>query len=100
METPSFKYWLKGEGKLDEPGAFIFETGSNEWRRFDAWPPRAGISQKRLYFHPDGKLSFAAPTPADAPADRFVSDPAEPRPLSLEAHRHDHGSRLDGMACR
>lgn len=80
METPWFKYWLKGEGKLDEPGAFIFETGSNEWRRFDAWPPRAGISQKRLYFHPDGKLSFAAPTPADAPADRFVSDPANPVP--------------------
>ncbi len=80
METPWFKYWLKGEGKLDEPGAFIFETGSNEWHRFDAWPPRAGISQKHLYLHPDGKLSFAAPTPADAPADHFVSDPANPVP--------------------
>ncbi|HEY6620151.1 MAG TPA: CocE/NonD family hydrolase [Steroidobacteraceae bacterium] len=80
METPWFKYWLKGEGKLDEPGAFIFETGSNEWRRFDAWPPRVGIAKKHLYFHPDGKLSFDAPTAADKPADHFVSDPANPVP--------------------
>ncbi len=80
METPWFKFWLKGEGKLDEPGAFIFETGSDEWRRYDAWPPRAGIAKKRLYFHPDGKLSFDAPGAADAPADRYVSDPANPVP--------------------
>jgi hypothetical protein len=80
METPWFKYWLKGEGKLAEPGAFIFETGSDEWRRFDAWPPRVGIAKKHLYFHPDGKLSFDAPTAADTPADRYVSDPKNPVP--------------------
>ena len=80
METPWFKYWLKGEGKLDEPGAFIFETGSDEWRRFAAWPPRAGIAKKHLYFHPDGKLSFDAPTAADTPAEHYVSDPANPVP--------------------
>jgi hypothetical protein len=80
METPWFRYWLKGEGKLEQPGAFIFETGSNQWRRFDAWPPRVGIAKKRLYFHPDGKLSFAAPAAADGAADHFVSDPANPVP--------------------
>jgi len=80
METPWFKFWLKGEGKLDQPGAFIFETGSNEWRRFDAWPPREGISKKRLYLHPNGKLSFDPPAAADSNADRYVSDPANPVP--------------------
>jgi uncharacterized protein len=80
METPWFKYWLKGEGKLEQPGAFIFETGSDMWRRFDAWPPREGIAKKRLYFHPNGKLSFEAPTAADTAADHYVSDPANPVP--------------------
>jgi uncharacterized protein len=80
METPWFKFWLKGEGKLDQPGAFIFETGSNEWQRFDAWPPREGISKKRLYLHPNGKLSFDAPAAADGSTDHYVSDPANPVP--------------------
>jgi uncharacterized protein len=80
METPWFKYWLKGEGKLDQPGAFIFETGSDMWQRFDAWPPRQGISKKRLYFHPNGKLSFEAPTASDPAADHYLSDPANPVP--------------------
>jgi uncharacterized protein len=80
METPWFKFWLKGEGKLEQPGAFIFETGSDEWRRFDAWPPRKDIAKKRLYLHPDGKLSFDVPAAADSPADHYVSDPANPVP--------------------
>jgi putative CocE/NonD family hydrolase len=80
METPWFKYWLKGEGKLEQPGAFIFETGSDEWRRFDAWPPREGIVKRRLYLHPNGKLSFDAPAAADSPADHYVSDPSNPVP--------------------
>jgi uncharacterized protein len=80
METPWFKFWLKGAGKLDQPGAFIFETGSNEWQRFDAWPPREGISKKRLYFHPNGKLSFDSPAAVDSKTDHYVSDPANPVP--------------------
>jgi uncharacterized protein len=80
METPWFKFWLKGEGKLEQPGAFIFETGSDQWQRFDAWPPREGILKKRLYFHPNGKLSFDAPAAADTPADHYVSDPGNPVP--------------------
>jgi uncharacterized protein len=80
METPWFKYWLKGEGKLDQPGAFIFETGSDKWQRFDAWPPREGISKKRLYFHPNGRLSFEAPIASDTAADHYLSDPANPVP--------------------
>jgi uncharacterized protein len=83
METPWFKFWLKGAGKLDQPGAFIFETGSNEWRRFDAWPPREGISKKRLYFHPNGKLSFDSPAAVDSKTDHYVSDPANPVPYRM-----------------
>jgi uncharacterized protein len=80
METPWFKYWLKGAGKLDQPEAYIFETGSDQWHRYDAWPPRHGIIKQRLYLHGNGKLSFQPPTAAETAADHFVSDPANPVP--------------------
>jgi putative CocE/NonD family hydrolase len=80
VEVPWFKYWLKGEGTLDQPKALVFETGSNQWHHYGAWPPREGISTQSLYFHADGKLSFAAPSEADEKPDSFVSDPAKPVP--------------------
>ncbi|MEP7245310.1 MAG: CocE/NonD family hydrolase, partial [Gammaproteobacteria bacterium] len=81
VETPWFKYWLKGEGKLDQPEALVFETGSNKWSRYSAWPAREGVSEQRLYLHAKGKLSFEPPDPAkDRKPDRFVSDPANPVP--------------------
>jgi uncharacterized protein len=80
VETPWFKYWLKGEGSLDQPGALIFETGSNEWRRYSAWPPKDGIGSQRLYLRANGLLSFEPPITADSPRDQFVSDPANPVP--------------------
>jgi putative CocE/NonD family hydrolase len=80
VEVPWFKHWLKDEGALDQPEALVFETGSNQWRRYAAWPPKAGVSKARLYFHAGGRLSFDPPTAADQAPDRFVSDPADPVP--------------------
>jgi putative CocE/NonD family hydrolase len=88
VETPWFRYWLKGVGQLHEPEALVFETGSNRWGRYDSWPPRTGVSSRQLYFHANGVLSFEPPrSAADARADSFVSDPAvpvpyRPRPIS------------------
>jgi uncharacterized protein len=81
VETPWFRYWLKGQGELNEPKALVFETGSNVWGRFDAWPPQRGVTRTSLYFHAGGVLSFDPPQAgADAKADSFVSDPAKPVP--------------------
>jgi uncharacterized protein len=80
METPWFKYWLKGAGKLDQPEAYIFETGSDQWHQYDAWPPRNGVTKQRLYLHGNGKLSFQPPAAGETAADHFVSDPANPVP--------------------
>jgi hypothetical protein len=72
---------LKGVGRLDEPEALVFETGSNVWGRYDAWPPKQGVTRKSLYFHSGGVLSFDPPQAvADGKADTFVSDPAKPVP--------------------
>lgn len=81
VETPWFKYWLKNNGVLDQPGALIFETGSNQWRSYAIWPPREGVSRRQLYFHANGRLSFDPPDSSiDVKPDRFVSDPASPVP--------------------
>ena len=81
VQAPWFAYFLKDQGKLDLPEALTFETGSNRWRRWDAWPPKANTEERRLYFGPAEALSFDRPTSeADDAFDRYVSDPAHPVP--------------------
>ena len=79
VELPWFRYWLKGEGKLDEPEALVFQSGSNRWQRLSRWPAQGAVT-RNLYFHANGKLSFAPPTAAEAAKDSFVSNPAAPVP--------------------
>ncbi len=80
IEVPWFRYWLKDEGTLTQPRAQIFETGSNSWHSYTAWPPREGVSRKHLYFHAGGRLSFEPPRAGDAAPDHFRSEPANPVP--------------------
>jgi putative CocE/NonD family hydrolase len=76
-----FSYWLKGAGSLPLKEALTFETGSNQWRQWDAWPPRAAASVRRLYFHSGQRLGFEPPQGKDAEAfDSYLSDPANPVP--------------------
>lgn len=80
VEAPWFAYWLHDKGSLPLKETLLFQTGSDTWTRFDAWPPKRAQT-KNLYFEPDGKLSFDKPenTAADA-FDSYVSDPAHPVP--------------------
>ncbi len=78
IQFPFFEHYLKGKGAA-LPKAVMFETGTNVWRRFDTWPPKAA-TPKTLYFHAGGKLSFDAPTEA-AGQDEYVSDPSHPVPF-------------------
>jgi hypothetical protein len=52
---PFFEQFLKGTGEAKLPEAYMFETGSNVWRQYSAWPPREAQS-KTLYLHANGKL--------------------------------------------
>ncbi|HET7105757.1 MAG TPA: CocE/NonD family hydrolase [Candidatus Acidoferrum sp.] len=97
VEGPWFAYWLRDKGELPLKEAMLFQTGSNTWTRFDAWPPR-DTQQKSLYFGADGKLSFDAPKSDVAETfDSYVSDPANPvpyrnRPVD-ETYPSDHPGR-------
>jgi len=77
---PWFAYHLKDKGKLEQPEAITFETGSNRWTSFEAWPPRSNVTQRNLYFHANGQLSFDPPKAAQPQFDSYVSDPAHPVP--------------------
>jgi putative CocE/NonD family hydrolase len=85
VELPWFRYWLKGEGKLDQPEALVFQSGGNQWQRLKSWPPKQGVTTRKLYFHANGGLSFTPPAAGEADADRFISDPANPVPYRDKA---------------
>ncbi|MDX2030592.1 MAG: CocE/NonD family hydrolase [Blastocatellia bacterium] len=94
IEAPWFAYWLKDKGRLEITEAVTFQTGSNEWRSYDQWPPRNQTTDRKLYFHAGGRLSFDAPTAA-AGFDSYVSDPAHPvpyRPRPIEPTYDVRGS--------
>jgi uncharacterized protein len=77
---PFFEQYLKNNGEAKLPKAYVFETGTNVWRRYSAWPPKGAVA-KTLYFRESGGLSFDSPS-ADAPGfDEYVSDPAKPVPF-------------------
>lgn len=84
IELPFFNHYLKDKGDLDLPEALVFETGADQWRSYDSWPP-PDVRVRNLYLHPKHNLSFEAPTGCSPePFDSFVSDPAMPVPYTGE----------------
>ena len=77
IEFPFFLYHLKGKGDGHFPKAWVFETGANQWRKFDAWPP-AGSMVRTLY--PDGAGKLAWQRPESQSFAEYVSDPDKPVP--------------------
>ena len=78
LETPFFNYYLKDKGTFNPAEATVFDTGTNEWKTYPAWPPKA--SQARpFYLSGAGQLTTA---PTTTPADEYVSDPANPVPYT------------------
>ncbi|MDR2041330.1 MAG: CocE/NonD family hydrolase [Tannerella sp.] len=81
IELPFFNYYLKDEGTLDLAEITVFETGTNQWKSYDAWPPEKA-TDATLYLDREGKLSFTASPAAGASYDEYVSDPAKPVPYT------------------
>jgi len=80
IQAPWFEYWLKDRGRLPFAKAETFQTGTDHWVDYDAWPPK-NAQRRNLYFRENGALSFEAPAAAgDEAFDSYVSDPAHPVP--------------------
>ncbi len=78
IEFPFFQYFLKQKGEMKLPEAYVFETGTNHWRTYETWPPKA-TREKTLFFRSAGKLS-ADPPPEASGFDEYLSDPQRPVP--------------------
>ena len=90
--TSSFRFsWKhlkqKGDGlktadDAHEPKAWVFETGANEWRRFDAWPPKNAV--RRSLYLGRGRQACASRRPMGKTEefDEYMSDPAKPVPVT------------------
>jgi putative CocE/NonD family hydrolase len=78
IQLPFFEYYLKGKSAAI-PKAYVFETGTNVWRKYDAWPPPQAKA-RTLYLRAGGKLSFEPPAEKEG-YDEYISDPAHPVPF-------------------
>lgn len=80
IEAPFFRYYLHGKGEKPGWRATTFQSGSNSWHTYAAWPP-AEAQTVNVYLHADGSLSNAAPSVNEKPGYReYISDPANPVP--------------------
>ncbi len=84
IQAPFFRYYLHGQGEKPAWQATTFQSGSNSWHTYAAWPPKESKATN-LYLHADGTLSFSAPEAASggkAGKDyrEYISDPANPVP--------------------
>jgi hypothetical protein len=81
IEFPFFEHYLKDRPGFDLVDTASFRTGVNEWERYAAWPPAAGVQKQHLYLRPAHQLSFVAPAGnTNAVAGSYVSNPADPVP--------------------
>jgi len=84
IELPFFNHYLKGKGTLDIPEAVIFETGTDQWRTYSAWPPPEA-KERRVFFADGGRLSLDRMAgPGGRGFDEYLSDPAKPVPYTQQ----------------
>jgi len=76
---PFFEQHLKGAANKDAAEVHAFETGSNVWRTYAAWPPQQA-QFRELYFGADGTLTWQQPGASASTFDEYVSDPQKPVP--------------------
>ena len=79
IEAPFFRFYLHGQGNKPTWEASTFQSGSNSWHTYAAWPPKESKSTN-LYLRADGTLSFTAPDAKASAYREYVSDPANPVP--------------------
>jgi len=83
VQFPFFEQHLKGvKPATTLAPVTVFETGTNVWRQYDAWPPKPAKA-RTLYFGAHGTLGWqqpAANTTTGAGFDEYVADPARPVP--------------------
>ncbi len=78
LQKKWFDFWLKGigDGKFIE--ANCFQTGSNQWKAYNTWPPK-NAEVRKLYAYSNRTAGFLKPT-SNQGSVTYTSDPAKPIP--------------------
>lgn len=82
IQLKFFEYYLKDKGTFDLPEASIFESGSNQWRRYQTWPPTESKATS-FYLGEKQTIKISKPTTVTS-FDEYVSDPAHPVPYTKD----------------
>ena len=82
IEFPFFSHYLKGREIPEFPEAWMFETGRNEWCRFEQWPPSG--ERKSLYLAEGFSLDLNPPGNEKPAWDEYINDPSKPVPFTEE----------------
>ncbi|MEO8961337.1 MAG: CocE/NonD family hydrolase [Ginsengibacter sp.] len=90
IEVPFFNYYLLGKGSTSGISeAIIFFSGGNDWKKFDAWPPK-NVEEKNLYLKSNGNITFDNTITDDREKnnsfDEYISDPSHPVPYTQDIH--------------
>jgi len=81
IEYRFFHHYLKGGGSMDLPEAWVFDTGSEQWKSYSAWPPEYSV-RKQLWMNEEGTLTWDAPEKSNDSYDEYMSDPDRPVPYT------------------
>ena len=98
IEAPFFEKYLKDRAGFALQDTASFRSGVNQWERYPVWPPKAEVTEKKLFLLPEKKLGFDAPAGEyDVKAAMYVADPADPVPYR---HRPVQATYGDGSKWR
>jgi putative CocE/NonD family hydrolase len=85
---PFLDHYLRDDAPAaDTPPVWVYETGTNKWRRLEAWPATTALTP--LYLQAGMGLAFA---PAAEGHDDYVSDPLHPIPFVPRPVRMEDGA--------
>jgi uncharacterized protein len=89
LQKKWFDYWLKGigDGKFNE--GTCYQTGSNQWKTYNTWPPKEASVQK-LYAGQNNTCSFTKPA-ATTGFVSYISDPQKPVPYRAQPIEATYG---------
>jgi hypothetical protein len=81
---PFLDHYLKDAPTPETPRVLVYETGADQWHRYDAWPRSCAEGcpdqARNLYLLAGGRLGFEQPAASSIEFDEYVSDPAKPVP--------------------
>ncbi len=92
VETPFFNYYLKDKGTPPGAEALVFETGSNQWKKYNSWPPET-VKPVRFFLRGGGKLNTTGPANKEG-YTMYTSDPDNPVPYTAKKSGRRNGEYM------